>query len=124
MGDGDKAYKLLKKVFRSKICQRLFAFLHPSIGIGLARFFSARSRAAQGYVEDTSINLKKEWLFQYCEDMLETQTYDYMIFGHRHLPLDVEVKPGHRYINLGDWLKYNTYAVFDGTDLVLKTYED
>ena len=26
-----------------------------------------------------------------------------------------------RYINLGDWIRYNTYAVFDGADLQLKS---
>jgi UDP-2,3-diacylglucosamine hydrolase len=42
-----------------------------------------------------------------------------MIFGHRHLPIDMEVAPGSRYVNLGDWISYYTYATLDGQELKL-----
>ncbi len=72
------------------------------------------------------LGAEKEWLVQYCKDELVKAHYDYMIFGHRHLPIDMEVQPGTmpdgrqaRYINLGDWISYYTYATFDGQDMQL-----
>ena len=51
--------------------------------------------------------------------MLEREHYDWFIFGHRHLPMNLEIGPRSRYLNLGDWISYFTYAVFDGTTLRL-----
>ena len=50
---------------------------------------------------------------------------DYFIFGHRHLPMDCMLKNGKsRYINLGEWLNFNSYAVFDGEDIQLQFFEN
>jgi len=51
--------------------------------------------------------------------VLKKEHFDYFIFGHRHLPIDFPLN-GSRYLNLGDWIRYNTYAVFDGQQLSLK----
>ncbi len=48
---------------------------------------------------------------------------DYLIFGHRHLPLDIKVGDQSRYVNLGEWLNYNTYGVFDGETLKLEIFK-
>jgi hypothetical protein len=34
----------------------------------------------------------KEWLVVYCKEVLQQQQYDYFIFGHRHLPLDIALQ--------------------------------
>lgn len=49
--------------------------------------------------------------------------HDYYLFGHRHLPLNLEVGETSKYINLGEWLTFNTYAVFEGNELKLKKFE-
>jgi UDP-2,3-diacylglucosamine hydrolase len=55
---------------------------------------------------------------------LQNTFYDYLIFGHRHLPLDIQLNERSRYINLGEWISYNySYAVFDGTELALHYLE-
>ncbi|HRI40864.1 MAG TPA: UDP-2,3-diacylglucosamine diphosphatase [Bacteroidia bacterium] len=123
LGPGDHGYKFIKKVFASPLCQWLFARLHPNFGIGVADYFSRKSRVATGTAEDRYLGDEQEWLVQYCKDLQQNKRYDYMIFGHRHLPLDMIVNGKGRYINLGDWIRYNTYAVFDGKDLQLKKFE-
>ncbi|HKR07332.1 MAG TPA: UDP-2,3-diacylglucosamine diphosphatase, partial [Bacteroidia bacterium] len=55
---------------------------------------------------------------------LKKEYFDYFIFGHRHLPLDIKVGEKSRYINLGDWIKYFTYAEFDGKTVELKTFDE
>lgn len=114
LGPGDHGYKLIKKVFASPVSQWLFARLHPNFGIGLANFWSGKSRAANGPVDEVFMGEDKEWLIIYCKEVLQKKHYDYFIFGHRHLLLDVALGEKSRYINLGDWFKNPHFAVFNG----------
>ncbi|MBC8033499.1 MAG: UDP-2,3-diacylglucosamine diphosphatase [Chitinophagaceae bacterium] len=124
LGPGDHGYKFIKKIFRNRICRALFGALHPFTGIGLANYFSRKSRAATGSNDEHFLGADKEWLIIYCKEVLKLQNYDYFIFGHRHLPIDFDLNGKSRYINLGDWIRYNSYAVFDGTRTELKYYTD
>jgi UDP-2,3-diacylglucosamine hydrolase len=122
LGPGDHGYKFIKKVFRNKLCQWLFARLHPNFGIGLANYFSKSSRAATGDNDKTYLGEENEWLAIYAKEKLQEKHYDYFVFGHRHLPLDLTVGENSRYINLGDWISDFTYAIFDGSELTLEEY--
>ena len=131
LGPGDHGYKFIKKVFASKVCQWLFARIHPNLGIRIANYWSGKSRIATGNYEENYLGDEKEFLVVYSKEILAKEYFDYLIFGHRHLPLDVDLTPNPspkergtpRYINLGDWVKYFTYAVFDGNDLKLLKFE-
>jgi UDP-2,3-diacylglucosamine hydrolase len=122
LGPGDNGYKFIKKIFRNKLCQTLFGMLPPIIGIGLANYFSKKSRAKADGADEVFLGEDKEWLIIYCKDVLQKENYDYFIFGHRHLPLTISLQNDSTYINLGDWIKYNSYAVFDGQHTTLKYY--
>lgn len=123
LGPGDRGYKFIKKIFRNPVCQWLFGILPSRMGIGLADYFSRKSRAATGQSEESFLGEDKEWLIIYCRDVLKKEYFDHFIFGHRHLPIDFMLDEKSRYINLGDWIKYNSYAVFDGTIVELKYYK-
>lgn len=122
LGPGDHGYKLIKKIFRNRICQWMFARLHPNFGIGIANYFSKSSRKKTKH-EDQYLGDEKEYLVNFCKEILQREEYDYFIFGHRHLPIDMKIGNA-RYINLGDWIKFYTYAEFDGTTMTFKTFED
>jgi UDP-2,3-diacylglucosamine hydrolase len=122
IGPGDKKYKMLKKVFRSKFCQKLFSMLHPSIGIGMANYFSGKSRMANGGFDKQYLGDENEWLLTFCKEYYQKNPIDYFVFGHRHLPLDLPVNEHSRYINLGDWISDFTYAEFDGERMELKKF--
>lgn len=122
LGPGDKGYKFLKKVFANKFCQWLFAWIHPNLGMKIANYWSHRSRIFNEENEEKFLGEDKEWLVAYCNKVLQKKHYDYFIFGHRHLPLDIKLSDSSRYINLGEWFKSNSYAVFDGNDISLKYY--
>jgi len=123
LGPGDRGYKFIKRIFASPVCQWLFARLHPNLGVGIANYFSGKSRIATGTTDETYHGEEKEWLVIHAKEILRKKHFDYFVFGHRHLPLDIAVSNNTRYINLGDWVQYNTYAVFDGQKLELKKYE-
>lgn len=119
LGPGDLRYKFMKKVFRSKFARFLFGMLHPTWGIGLANYFSRKSRATTGIGEAHFLGEDKEWLIAYCRKVLTQKHIDYFVFGHRHLPLEYKLNEQSTYINLGDWIKYFSYAVFDGQKMHL-----
>jgi UDP-2,3-diacylglucosamine hydrolase len=123
LGPGDKQYKRFKALFRNPFCRWLFARLHPNVGIGLANYFSQSSRKKTGETDKQFLGEDREWLVMYCKEVLKKEHYDYFIFGHRHLMLDIPLPGNSRYINTGDWLSYDSYAVFDGSELLLKKYE-
>jgi UDP-2,3-diacylglucosamine hydrolase len=122
LGPGDGFYKLLKKIFRSGFCQWLFARVHPNLGVGIANYWSRHSRIANDNKETPKPG-QQEWLLIYSREVLQTRHYDYMIFGHRHMPKDIQLTPETRYINLGEWVISNTYAVFDGETVSLHYFE-
>lgn len=119
LGPGDKGYKFIKKIFRNPVCKWMFGVLPPYMGIGLANYLSRKSRIKTGSVNETFLGEENEWLIIYSKEILQKQYFDYFIFGHRHLPIDVVLPQNSRYINLGEWIKYNSYAVFNGTTIEL-----
>lgn len=124
LGPGDHGYKFIKKVFANPACQWLFERLHPNFGIWLADFFSGRSRSLNAEPPDF-LGPEREWLIRYANEVLEREAVDYFIFGHRHIPIDYTLRNGRsRYINLGEWMNFNSYAVFDGHDVELHFFEN
>jgi len=123
LGPGDHKYKLLKRIFENRVCQWAFARLHPNFGIGLAKRWSKSSRVASSENEEVYLG-EKEYLVQFCKSQEIVKHHDYYIFGHRHLPLDVEIGINSRYINLGEWVNNFTYAELDGKTIKLKKFED
>lgn len=126
LGPGDHGYKFIKKLFRNPLSQFLFRWIHPDVGVKIAAFFSHKSRFGvdgSKKVLETFLGEENEWLVQYAKGKLAKEHYDYFIFGHRHLPLDIALNEKSRYINTGDWIDYKSYAVFDGENLTLKYYK-
>jgi UDP-2,3-diacylglucosamine hydrolase len=124
LGPGDNGYKMLKKIFRNPVCQWLFGILPPYMGMGLANYMSRRSRAQTGATEETFLGEEKEWLIIHCKEVLQQKFYDFFVFGHRHLPINFRLTEKSRYINLGDWIRYFSYAAFDGSETELNYYKD
>lgn len=123
LGPGDHTYKFLRKIFRNPVCQWLFSLVPPRIGLGIANGWSGHSRAANTSNEEVFICEDKEWLATYSREQLLKKHYDYFIYGHRHLPLDLRLGQDTRYVNLGEWINFSSYAVFDGNDLTLNYFE-
>jgi UDP-2,3-diacylglucosamine hydrolase len=121
LGPGDYGYKIVKKVFGNKLCQWLFARIHPNLAFTIAEYWSKKSRIANG-VKDEIDHGEDEWLTIYCKRKMKTSEAKFFIFGHRHLPMEIDLGDNKKYVNLGEWVNYNTYAEFDGVNLSLKTF--
>lgn len=124
LGPGDHGYKFIKKVFANRIAQWMFARFHPNFGISLMKYFSKKSRIATGDDDSIFLGEDKEWLVIHCKEVLQKEYFDYFIFGHRHLPLDIRLNETSRYINLGEWISHFMFAEFDGQDTLLLKFEE
>ena len=121
-GPGDKGYKRMKKVFTNPFFKWLFRWLHPEIGMRLAQYLSVKNKIISGDEDKKFLGEENEWLAQYARRKLETKHYDYFIFGHRHLPMEIQIGPNSTYYNLGDWISHFTYGVFDGKEFRLEEF--
>ena len=124
LGPGDKGFKRMKKVFKNSFSKFLFRWIHPDIGVRFAQYLSTKNKLLSGNDDIEYMGEENEWLVQYCKKIILKEKFDFFIFGHRHLPLDINISQSSRYINLGDWISYFSYAVFDGIDLELKFHKD
>lgn len=125
LGPNDRGYKIMKKIFTNPVNQWLFRWFHPDLGMRLAGVSSQASRDAMPEEERSWLGEEREWLVQYCHRKIDQGVEpDYFVFGHRHLPVDWRLKNGRsRYINLGDWMSFCSYAVFDGTEMEVCFFE-
>jgi UDP-2,3-diacylglucosamine hydrolase len=124
LGPGDNGYKRMKKVFTNPFCKWLFRWLHPDLGVRLAQHFSVKNKLISGEEDVAFLGEEKENLIQYCKQVLATKHYDYFVFGHRHLPMKLSLEKNSEYINLGDWISYFTYGVFDGGCLEIASFKE
>ena len=121
-GPNDKGYKRMKKVFTNPFSKWLYRWLHPDIGMRLAQHLSVKNKLISGDEDKEFLGEGQEWLALYAKRKLETTHYDFFVFGHRHLPMELNVGENSSYINLGDWIHHYTYGIFDGEKFELKKY--
>ena len=124
LGPGDKGYKRMKKVFTNSFAKTLYRWIHPDLGMRLGKRLSLKNKLISGKEDIKFLGEEKEWLTIYSRRKLKEKHFDYFIFGHRHLPLEIKLEKNSKYINLGDWITYFTYGVFDGNSVELKTWKN
>ncbi|MBS7565804.1 UDP-2,3-diacylglucosamine diphosphatase [Mucilaginibacter sp. Bleaf8] len=122
LGPGDAKYKMLKKLFRNRFLQWMLARVHPNFTFGLANRWSQHSRVANAAPKEQKL-FENEWLVTFARETLQTQHYDYLIFGHRHIPLVIPLQNNSEYINLGEWIHYNSFAVMENGKVDLLYFE-
>jgi UDP-2,3-diacylglucosamine hydrolase len=122
LGPDDFGYKRMKKVFTFPLFQWLFRWLHPDLGVKLGQYMSVKNKLISGEEDAKFLGEEKEWLVQYCKKKLQEHQYDYFVFGHRHLPLEIKLNENSTYFNLGDWIQYFTFGVFEESRFSLKNF--
>jgi len=124
-GLGPKQYwfKFILGIYRNWFFQRLFALFHPNIGIGLANWFSAKSKEKTATKNTVYYGDDKEYLMLYAKSLLQTNNINYFVFGHRHLPMQKEISNQTQYINLGDWISHFSYLEVSTEGVLLKTFK-
>jgi UDP-2,3-diacylglucosamine hydrolase len=123
LGPGDNRYKIIKRIFESRLCQGIFRWIHPDLAFRLANHWSKKSRI-NNLVKDPEFLGNNEWLYQYCKEIEKKEHHDYYIFGHRHLPFSIEIEDNSQYINIGDWIVSYTYGELVDNRVEIKKFVD
>lgn len=121
VGELPLSFRLLRRLFRCRPAQVMFAAIHPRWTVGFAHAWSAHSRKHGGYVPPSGAERS---LVKFAElyNRSSRPKIDYFIFGHQHAVVDRALPDGSRVIVLGDWISKFTYAVWDGENLVMKKF--
>ena len=119
LGPSSVKYKILKSFFTSSVSQWLFSKIHPDLGIKLAYLWSKKSRNKGGQIDKEK--LKKD-LISYSKKILVNTDINYFIFGHIHEPIEIELTPSSKYINLGDWINHFSFLEFQNSNLLFKYF--
>ena len=115
--------RFMKAAFHHPLPQWIWSRFHPNFSVGLGQRFSLKSRMAHSE-GDQAFHGEKEYLTQFCKSILEKEYFDYFVFGHRHLPLDIDLGHGSKYINLGEWVMERSYGVMENGNLRLESFKD
>lgn len=126
-GDGlgklKPSFRFIRSLFRNRLCQRLYAAVHPRWTVAFAYKWSSSNREYDPKIvpvyEGAIKNSVEEWAESYMSSHPDT---DYIVLGHHHVAVDETLDNGARLIILGDWIYNFTYAVFDGQSLILKQF--
>lgn len=127
LGPGDYGYKFIKSVFENRVNQWLFRFIHPDLAMGIALYWSQKSRYANLTREEqeraAGLHQNTQWLLtkrlpSFAANYLKTDpSIDYFVFGHWHLPVDVPLGSKTRCLTIGDWIKFYSYLELSGSEL-------
>lgn len=127
LGPGDTGYKILKKVFEFKPNQFLLKLLHPDIVLWMGLYFSRKSRYANIIREgkpENSVKFEDEMLVQYAKrKIIDNPDIEFIVFGHRHIPVIEKIGDNTEIIILGDWLTHFSYGVFEDGKMSLKYFK-
>ena len=122
LGDDSRLFKLLRKIFHSKICRIPFAAIHPRWTIAFAHAWAQHSR--ENGEMTAYLGEDKEHLVLFAKQELKRNPdINYFLFGHRHIMLDLMLSKSSRIAILGDWINYFSYGVFDGVNFSLEVFE-
>ncbi|MCX6149752.1 MAG: UDP-2,3-diacylglucosamine diphosphatase [Ignavibacteriales bacterium] len=119
-GDGmvnnDLGYKILKKILRNKVVQKIYSVVHPDWGIALA---SKTSQTSRGYTTQKHYG-EIDGLFEAAKLKID-DGFDYVLMGHSHYRANKKYKQG-TYINLGSWLSQPCYGIFSDNKFEIRDW--
>lgn len=122
VGKQPRSFRMLRSLFRNRLCQKLYSAIHPRWTIPFALSWSNSSRKGDDEYPEYK-GEENEFLEIFANDYLKSHKVDYFVFGHRHIMLDKKLQGGATLVVLGDWLHYCSYAVWDGNNLDLKSFQ-
>ncbi len=120
-----RGFRFIAKLFRNRVCQRLFASIHPRWTVPFAFKWSGSNRCSKAELESEPerANAAVQHLKDFCVEYSALHPdIKYYIFGHLHLPVFESVGNSSEIVILGDWIRHYTYAVYDGVELKMERY--
>lgn len=123
VGKRSPMFRFIRALFRNRFCQFLFSGIHPRWTVPFAFHWSHESRSNHKKtspkpqtIEDSLITFSQEHSSQHPE-------IDYYVFGHLHSVKTIPLQSGATLIELGDWIHYNSFGMFDGENFKMDYFK-
>lgn len=118
------SFRFIQWLFRNKVAQWCYSWIHPDLTMILAHKWSSSSRKKNNQKGEKHFRGEKhEPLVRFAKEYIKNNNVEYLIFGHRHILLDLMLTRNNRMVILGDWIKHFSYASFDGENLCIDLFE-
>lgn len=120
LGRTSRGFRFIRAMFRNRVCQRLFAGVHPRWTVPLGFGWSGKNRNTHP-VPEPYRGPGEEPLIQFAAQHAGAHPeIDFYIFGHRHILIDepLNVSSAHAII-LGEWIESCSWAEMRGGQLRL-----
>lgn len=123
VGRRKRSFRFLRWLFHNKVAQWCYSWVHPDLTMILAHKWSEASRKkSQNKESEHYRGENKEPLILFAKEYIKQHPVEYLIFGHRHILLDMMLSRDSRVVILGDWISHFSYAVFDGNTLSVELF--
>lgn len=121
VGESRRSYRLMRRLFRNRFAQWLYAGIHPRWTVGFALAWSKHSRLHGRQATGTGRLEDDDRLVRFAEEFVGSNGHvDYFVFGHRHVPVDMKTASGSRLIVLGECFRTMSYGEWNGSFFELK----
>lgn len=123
VGQRKGSFRFLRWLFHNRVAQWCYSWIHPDLTMILAHKWSSASRQKNETKENQKYRGEnQEPLITFAKEYIKENPVEYLIFGHRHILLDIMLTRSSRAIILGDWISHFSYAVFDGNNLSIDLF--
>lgn len=134
MGHGDglgktpRSFRFIRSMFRNRICQWLYAGIHPRWTIPFANAWSERSRR-NGMAQLDNNHPLYQSLKDYSLEVITNpmdpriEAIDYFVYGHLHILVRERLTQEAEMFVCGEWISRCSYLEFNGQSLEIHTFE-
>ncbi len=117
LGEGDSGYKIMKSIFKNKICQYLFRLIHPDLGMKLGTSLSKSNKTKK---DETKKN--NDRIYNFCKKHELSNNNHAYIFGHSHRESNMQISKSSTYFNTGEWINGSSYLLYESGRFKIKTF--
>lgn len=126
-GDGTgrvpRGFRFIRAMFRNRVCQRLFAAVHPRWTVPLGFGWSSQNRGSHPVPEPYRGAGREPLMLFAAGHAAAHPDIDYYIFGHRHLLVEEPLSGGAKAVILGEWIDTCSWAELRAGSLTLHRLE-
>jgi len=119
-------YRFMKACFTSRVCQTLYAAVHPRWTMAVATGWSTSNRThrkPEVTQQMAAQNAAAVTEFATAHHQQHPEVWAY-VFGHLHIADVREIDPDCHILWLGDWINKFTYAVLDEHGMSLRKWNE
>lgn len=127
-GDGvgklPRMFRFIRGMFRNKVCQKLYAGIHPRWSIPFAYGWSSQNRSGHPVSEPYGGKSEEPLMLFAAEHAATHPQIDHYIFGHRHVLVEEKITDKASAVILGEWIDLCSYAKMTDGNMTLHYYKN